>query len=107
MLYLFGPILILSYWGQGSYLEWPARWVEAFYQTLGFVLAGLVIWLGVRRGWAEVVNTGLGFALVLLFSKLFDWWWALLPRYLFFLLLGLIALLLLVMLQRWRRGGAA
>ena len=107
LLYLFGPILILSYWGQGSYLDWPPRWVEAFYQTLGFVLAGLVIWLGVRRGWAEVVNTGLGFALVLLFSKLFGWWWELLPRYLFFLLLGLIALLLLVMLQRWRRGGAA
>ncbi|WP_313118307.1 DUF2157 domain-containing protein [Ectopseudomonas guguanensis] len=107
LLYLFGPVLILSYWGQGSYLDWPPRWVEAFYQTLGFVLAGLVIWLGVRRSWAEVVNTGLGFALVLLFSKLFDWWWELLPRYLFFLLLGLIALLLLVMLQRWRRGGAA
>ena len=45
LLYLFGPVLILSYWGQGSYLDWPPRWVEAFYQTLGFVLAGLVIWL--------------------------------------------------------------
>ena len=104
LLYLFGPILILSYWGENSYLDWSAHWVEVFYQTLGFALAGLVIWLGIRRGWGEVVNTGLGFALILLFSKLFDWWWALLPRYLFFLLLGLIALLLLVVLQRWRRG---
>lgn len=104
LLYLFVPVLILSYWGENSYLDWSARWVEAFYQTLGFALAGLVIWLGIRRGWAEVVNTGLGFALLLLFTKLFDWWWELLPRYLFFLLLGLIALLLLVVLQRWRRG---
>lgn len=107
LLYLFGPVLILGYWGEGSYLDWPTHWIEIFYQTLGFVLAGLVIWLGIRRGWGEVVNTGLGFALILLFCKLFDWWWELLPRYLFFLLLGLIALLLLVMLQRWRRGGAA
>lgn len=104
LLYLFVPVLVLSYWGEGSYLDWPVRWVEAFYQTLGFALAGLVIWLGIRRGWGEVVNTGLGFALILLFTKLFDWWWQLLPRYLFFFLLGLIALLLLVMLQRWRRG---
>lgn len=104
LLYLFVPILILGYWGETSYLGWPERWVEAFYQTLGFVLVGLVIWFGIRRGWAEVVNSGLAFALILLFCKLFDWWWTLLPRYLFFLLLGLIALLLLVLLQRWRRG---
>ena len=76
----------------------------AFYQTLGFVLAGSTVWLGIRRGWSEVVNTGLVFALIMLFAKLFDWWWQLLPRYLFFLLLGLIAVLLLVMLQRWRRS---
>ncbi len=109
LLYLLGPVLVLSYWGGGSYLAWPTGWIEAFYQTLGFVLAGLTIWLGIRRGWGEVVNTGLVFALIMLFAKLFDWWWQLLPRYLFFLLLGLIAVLLLVMLQRWRRsasGGA-
>ena len=57
-----------------------------------------MIWLGVRRGWVEVVNIGLGFVLVLLFSKLFDWWWELLLCYLFFFLFGLIVLLLLVML---------
>ncbi|EJO92274.1 hypothetical protein A471_19515 [Ectopseudomonas mendocina DLHK] len=104
LLYLLGPVLVLSYWGSGSYLAWPTGWIEAFYQTLGFVLAGLTLWLGIRRGWGEVVNTGLVFALIMLFAKLFDWWWQLLPRYLFFLLLGLIAVLLLVMLQRWRRS---
>ncbi|WP_134678167.1 DUF2157 domain-containing protein [Ectopseudomonas khazarica] len=110
LLYLLGPVLVLSYWGGGSYLGWSTGWIEAFYQTLGFALSGLAIWLGIRRGWSEVVSTGLVFALIMLFAKLFDWWWQLLPRYLFFLLLGLIALLLLVLLQRWRRtanGGAA
>ncbi|WP_277373572.1 DUF2157 domain-containing protein [Pseudomonas sp. AA-38] len=109
LLYLLGPVLVLSYWGRGSYLDWPSNWIEAFYQVLGFVLAGSTMWLGIRRGWGEVVNTGLVFALIMLFAKLFDWWWLLLPHYLFFLLLGLIALLLLVVLQRWRRsapGGA-
>ncbi len=109
LLYLLGPVVVLSYWGRGSYLDWSTGWIEAFYQTLGFALAGLAIALGIRRGWGEVVNTGLVFALFMLFAKLFDWWWQLLPRYLFFLLLGLIAVLLLVVLQRWRRstpGGA-
>jgi hypothetical protein len=104
LLYLLGPVLLLSYWGEASYLDWPVRGVEAFYQVLGFVLAGLAVWLGIRRGWGEVVNGGLVFALLMLFAKLFDWWWQLLPRYLFFLLLGLIALLLLLLLQRWRRS---
>lgn len=104
LLYLLVPVLILGYWGESSYLGWPAHWIEVFYQCLGFVLAGAVIWLGIRRGWNEVVNTGLVFALLMLCAKVFDWWWELLPRYLFFLLLGLIALLLLVVLQRWRRG---
>lgn len=104
LLFLLVPVLLLGYWGEGSYLDWPVRWVEAFYQLLGFALAGLLIWLGIRRGWGDVVGSGTGFAVVLLFCKLFDWWWDLLPRYLFFLLIGLIALLLLVVLQRWRRG---
>ncbi|GIZ13142.1 DUF2157 domain-containing protein [Pseudomonas sp. NCCP-436] len=110
LLFLLVPVLLLGYWGEGSYLGWPTRWVEVFYQVLGFGLAGLVIWLGIDRGWREVTTCGTGYALVLLLCKLFDWWWELLPRYLFFLLIGLIALLLLVILQRWRRdaqGGAA
>lgn len=106
LLYLLGPVLVLSYWGGGSYLKWSTGSIEALYQVLGFVLAGATIWLGVCRGWGEVVNTGLVFALIMLFAKLFDWWWQLLPRYLFFLLLGLIAVLLLMVLQRWRRSAA-
>lgn len=108
LLFLFIPVLLLSYWGS-SYLPWSSKAVEALYQVLGFVLAGLAIWQGIRRGWAEVTNIGLVFALIFLYAKLFDWWWELLPKYLFFLLLGLLSLLLLVLLQRWRRsaqGGA-
>lgn len=105
LLFLFIPLLVLSYWGEGSYLPWSRRLIEAGYQLLGFVLAGLAIWLGIRRGWSEVVSVSLVFAVIFLYAKLFDWWWELLPKYLFFLLLGLLSLLLLVLLQRWRRSG--
>lgn len=109
LLFLFVPLLLLSYWGASSYLPWSSGTIEALYQLLSFPLAGLVIWQGIRRGWAELVNIGLLFAVIFLYAKLFDWWWQLLPKYLFFLLLGLLSLLLLVLLQRWRRsaqGGA-
>jgi uncharacterized membrane protein len=103
LLFLFIPVLVLSYWGS-SYLPWSSKVVEAFYQVLGFVLAGLAIWLGIGRGWPEVTKVSLVFAVIFLYAKLFDWGWELLPKYLFFLLLGMLSLLLLVLLQRWRRS---
>ncbi|NQD91064.1 DUF2157 domain-containing protein [Pseudomonas sp. CrR25] len=101
LLFLYIPVLVLSYWGN-SYLPWSNRVVETSYQLLGFVLAGLGVWLGIRRGWTEVTKASLVFAVLFLYAKLFDWWWELLPKYLFFLLLGMLSLLLLVLLQRWR-----
>ncbi|MDH1264553.1 DUF2157 domain-containing protein [Pseudomonas sp. GD03944] len=109
LLALFIPVLVLSYEGNSSYLPWSSDVVEGVYRFLSFVLAGLATWLGIRRGWPEVVNVSLVFAVIFLYAKLFDWWWELMPKYLFFLLLGTLSLLLLVVLQRWRRqftGGA-
>jgi hypothetical protein len=42
------------------------------------------------------------FFVILLYSKLFDWWWDLMPKYLFFLILGLIAVGLLLVLHKAR-----
>ena len=102
LLALFLPMLVLGNWGYGSYLELDPALIENSYQLLGFVLAALVIWLGVRRDWPEVVNTGLSFFVIFLYTKLFDWWWASMPKYLFFLLLGLTAVLILLILRRLR-----
>ena len=71
-----------------------------------------MIWLGVRRDWSEVVNTGLTFFVIFLYTKLFDWWWASMPKYLFFMLLGLTAVMILLILRRLRSasgllGGSA
>jgi hypothetical protein len=102
LLALFLPMLVLAHWGDGSYLDYPSHYIEAAYQLLGFVASAAVIWLGVRRDWREVVNIGLSFFVIFLYSRLFDWWWQSMPKYLFFLLVGLSAVLILLILRRLR-----
>ncbi len=90
-------MLVLAHWGEGSYLCPTMRdvRVESLYQWGGFLLGGGLVWLGIRAQQREVVNTATVFFVVFLYTKLFDWWWDILPKYLFFMLLGGIALLLL------------
>ena len=102
LLALLLPILILSHWGEGSYLTLEPKTVEYLYQVLGFLSTGGVIWLGIRAHWPGVVNTGVTFFIVFLYTKFYDWWWEWMPKYLFFLVLGLTALLTLVVLRRLR-----
>ena len=97
------PMLVLANWGYGSYLPLDSDLIEGAYQLLGFALSALAIWLGIRRRWTDVSNTGLVFFVIFLFTKLFDWWWEILPKYLFFLLIGLVAILVLLILRRLRR----
>jgi len=109
------PVLVLSNYGVISYLDFDHTTVERLYQTAGFALSAAAIWLGIRRGWADVVNTGNVFFVIFLYTKFYDWWWDVMPKYLFFLVIGLTALLFLVVLRRLRQatllrsgdGGAA
>ncbi len=105
LLTLFLPMLVLANWGYISYLDFDPDVIEGFYQVLGFAGSAAVVWLGVRRHWGEVVNTALTFFVVFLYTKFFDWWWEIMPKYLFFLVIGLTAVLFLVVLQRLRRRG--
>lgn len=102
LLAIFVATLILSHWGAGSYLLLPARQIEIAYQLSGFLLAGAVIWLGIRRGWPGLVNLGSSFFVIFLYTKFFDWWWEWMPKYIFFLLLGAVAVILLFLLRRMR-----
>jgi len=95
-------VLILSHWGAGSYLLLEAKTVEHLYQVAGFLLSAAVILLGIRKRWEGVTNLGSTFFVIFLYTKLFDWWWDWLPKYLFFLLLGGIALALLITLKKMR-----
>jgi uncharacterized membrane protein len=105
LLTLFLSILILSNWGRISYLDYDPDVIEGAYQLLGFGLSAGAIWLGARRGWGEVVNTGATFFVIFLYTKFFDWWWEIMPKYLFFLVLGLTAVLLLFIMRRLRASG--
>jgi hypothetical protein len=101
LLALFIPALILGCAGDSSFLPVAPGTVEAGYQLLGFVLAALAAWFGVRSGWPEVTGVAGGAFVVSLYVKLYDWWWAFLPRWVFFLLLGLVAVGLLLLLRRF------
>lgn len=108
LLAIFIAILILSNWGRGSYLPWSPGLIEAAYQIFGFLLAAAVIALGIRRQWPGLTHLGSTFFVLYLYTKLFDWWWEWMPKYLFFLLIGLSAVLILLVLRRLRtaaRGG--
>jgi len=102
LLALFLPMLVLAHWGSISYLPIAAATIEHLYQAVGFVMTAAAIWLGLRAQWPEVLNTGVVFFVVFLYTKFYDWWWELMPKYLFFLVLGLTALLALVVLRRLR-----
>jgi uncharacterized membrane protein len=114
LLCLLLPILVLSHWGSSSYLPWTSSMIEGSYQLLGFLFSAGAIWLGTRRHWSDTVNTGITFFVIFLYTKFFDWWWEIMPKYLFFLLMGMSAVLLLLVLRRLRgatirvmRGGPA
>jgi Predicted membrane protein (DUF2157) len=105
LLALFLPLLMLANWGASSYLPWATNLIEGFYQTLGFVSAGAIAYFGGRRQWPEVVNTAVVFFVIFLYTKMFDWWWSWMPKYIFFFIVGLTALLLLIIFKRLRAVG--
>jgi uncharacterized membrane protein len=102
ILLFFIPALVLSNYGGVSYIELSNDSVENIYQIAGFVFSAAFIWLGIRKSWPEVVNTGNVFFTIFLYTKLYDWWWDWMPKYLFFLVIGLTAILLLLILKRFR-----
>jgi uncharacterized membrane protein len=106
MLALFLPMLVLANWGYFSYLVMDRNLIQGLYQTLGFLGTATLIWYGTRRHWYDVVNTGVTLFVIFFYTKLFDWWWDAMPKYLFFLLMGLTAILLLVVFKRLKRAKA-
>ena len=54
-----------------------------------------------------MVNTGVTFFVIFIYTKLFDWWWEIMPKYLFFLLMSLIAILCLVIFKRLHKSDRA
>lgn len=104
MLLFFIPVLILSNWGMISHLEISKETIEVIYQIAGFLFSAIAIWVGIKKSWPEVVNTGNVFFTVFLYTKFYDWWWDWMPKYLFFLVIGLTAILMLLIFKRLRNS---
>jgi uncharacterized membrane protein len=102
LLTLFLPILILANYGPVSYLDLDRDLIEGLYQLAGFALSAAAIYFGIRRHWPDVVNTGNTFFVIFLYTKFYDWWWEIMPKYLFFLVIGLTAILFLLVFRRLR-----
>jgi uncharacterized membrane protein len=102
LLALLLPILILSFSGIPTYLPLLPETVEAIYETAGFLLSALITWLSIRARFTAGVNIASGFFVILLYSKLYEWWWDWMPGYAFFLLIGVIAILLVAVFKRIR-----
>jgi hypothetical protein len=98
----FTALLTLALSGPVSFLRWPGRTIETFYQFMGLVASAGVIWHGFQLGRNGLVNLGALVFVIFLYVKLHAWWWAWMPKYLFFLLIGLVAALLLFLFRRLR-----
>lgn len=105
LLTLLLPVLVLANWGWRSYLSLDPSTIERIYQVLGFVLSAAAIWIGVRRDWPETVNTGTVFFVIFLYTKFYDWWWELVPKFVFFLIIGLTSILFILVMKRLRSAG--
>lgn len=101
-----GAVVFLTSIGEHSFLapRFDDDAIETFYQVFGFAVCAAAVWLGIRRGWPDVVNTGALFFLLLLLLRLVDWWWDWMPRSYFFLIVGGIVVLALWGLSRLRSG---
>ena len=104
MLLFFIPVLILSNWGMISYLDISNESIEIIYQITGFIFSATAIWIGIKKRWPEVVNTGNVFFTIFLYTKFYDWWWDWMPKYLFFLVIALTAILMLLIFKRLRNS---
>ena len=104
MLLFFIPVLVLANWGTVSYMDLTNKSIEIVYQVVGFVFSAAAIWLGIKKGWPDVVNTGNVFFTIFLYTKFYDWWWDWMPKYLFFLVIGLTAILMLLIFKRLRNS---
>jgi uncharacterized membrane protein len=95
-------VLVLADWGNISYFNGAPATIEHIYQIIGFILSGLLIWLGIRKSWSGVTNLGSTFFAIFLYTKFYDWWWNWMPKYLFFLIIGIASIILLIILKRLR-----
>ncbi len=100
---LAGALLILGQTANASYFHGAdGRVVEGVYQLVGAITFAVMITVGLRRDWPEVVRVGTGAAFIFLVMRLVDWFWDWIPKWLFFLVIGAVAMGVVLLLRRFR-----
>ena len=103
LLFLLGPMLVMSTTSVPSLAPVPVETSRIVYQVLCAAAAVLVIGAGLRRGYGETVMLGALFAALFLLTRFVSWWWDWMPKYLFFLIMAAVAIGWLWVLRLARR----
>ena len=83
-----GTLVLMSRYGNGSWLPAEAEPIEQVYMIMSLVVSAAGAWIGIRRDWHEVtVVAVIGFAIALV-VKYVDWLWDAVPAFAFFLIVG-------------------
>ena len=83
--------------------------LEAVLDEVVFVVGPVLVTL-LATSWHPVAGlttalvAGVVFFVIFLYTKFYDWWWDVMPKYLFFLVIALVSVLLLLVFQRLRRS---
>jgi len=102
LLSIFIAFLVMGHCGRCSYSLIDSDALEIFYQSLGFVCAAIVIRVGIHFHHTGITNIGVTFFTIFLYTKFFDWWWDLVPKYLFFFIISVFSLGLLAAFKKIR-----
>ncbi len=98
----FMPVLILSNWGYASYMDFDHDHIEMFYQVVGFVVSGAGVYVGITKNWGEVASSSNIFFTLFLYTKFYDWWWDMMPKFLFFIIIGASSIGMLMLFKKIR-----
>ena len=101
---LLTAVLSLAEWGVSSYLPMREVNISRLYEFAGLLLSVGAIWLGIRRDWTGIVNTGAVYFTIFLFTRLYHWWWEWMPHYLFYAAVGAVGIILVAAFKRLRGG---
>jgi uncharacterized membrane protein len=101
-LVFFVSVLFLAGSGRSSFLDWDHKSIQRFYEVVLLSGAAGAMWVGIRRNWTGLVNTGAVFFTIELYLRLHRWLWDSLPKYVFFAMIGSVAIVVVWTFKRFR-----
>ncbi|MBE7635883.1 DUF2157 domain-containing protein [Sneathiella sp. P13V-1] len=95
-------LLQLSLAGRYSFFTIDRDFVEFFYTLLALGFGGISIAISLKEDWSFSKYAAIGFLILVLLTKYYDWAWDVLPEYVFFLILGIFSIAIIIVLRKTR-----